>query len=78
VAGRNVFSSEERTRDFFENEIFFHQSSNWNIFIIYLAIYTKKFRFFFQRDYLLLINLQNKAKQFKKIKKKYIKNRKNS
>jgi hypothetical protein len=56
VAESDVFSSEERTRHFLKIENFFPQTTNWNIIIIYLSTFTKKFRFFFQRDYLLLIN----------------------
>ncbi|WP_140189353.1 hypothetical protein [Xylella fastidiosa] len=77
VAGRNIFSSEERTSHFFEKLSFSQQSANWNFFKTFCSTFTKKFRFFFQKDYLLLINYKNSHKKSKKIKKKYNKNRKN-
>jgi len=77
VAGRNIFSSEERTSHFFEILSFTQQSANWNLFKTFCSTFTKKFRFFFQKDYLLLINYENSHKKSKKIKKKYNKNRKN-
>lgn len=58
VAGRNIFSSEERTSHFFEKLSFSQQSANWNLFKTFCSTFTKKFRFFFQRDYLLLINFE--------------------
>jgi hypothetical protein len=58
VAGRNIFSSEERTSHFFEKLIFSQQSANWNLFKTFCSTFTKKFRFFYQRDYLLLINFE--------------------
>jgi hypothetical protein len=77
VAGRNIFSSEERTSHFFEILSFTQQSANWNLFKTFCSTFTKKFRFFFQKDYLLLINYENSHKKSKKIKEKYNKNRKN-